>query len=157
MSKSTPEQLRFSPVAGFTVRADFDGGAMSSDFGPMILRGVDRQIGLTERLAEAIDDKRHPSYIDHALRDLLAQRIFQVASAYEDGNDANTLRTDPLFKLGVERKPLDADTDLASASTFSRLEHAATTKDVYRLAKAFVDRFIASYATAPALIVLDKR
>ena len=155
MSKSTPEQLRFPPVAGFTVRADFDGGAMSSDFGPMILRGVDRQIGLTERLAEAIDDKRHPSYIDHALRDLLAQRIFQVASAYEDGNDANTLRTDPLFKLGVERKPLDADTDLASASTFSRLENAATTKDVYRLAKAFVDRFIASYAAAPTLIVLD--
>lgn len=155
MSKSTPEQLRFPPVAGFTVRADFDGGAMSSDFGPMILRGVDRQIGLTEHLAEAIDDKRHPSYIDHALRDLLAQRIFQLASAYEDGNDANTLRTDPLFKLGVERKPLDADTDLASASTFSRLENAATTKDVYRLAKAFVDRFIASYATAPALIVLD--
>jgi len=155
VSKSTPEQLRFPPVAGFTVRADFDGGAMSSDFGPMILRGVDRQIGLTEHLAEAIDDKRHPSYIDHALRDLLAQRIFQLASAYEDGNDANTLRTDPLFKLGVERKPLDADTDLASASTFSRLENAATTKDVYRLAKAFVDRFIASYATAPALIVLD--
>jgi len=155
VSKSTPEQLRFPPVAGFTVRADFDGGAMSSDFGPMILRGVDRQIGLTERLAEAIDDKRHPSYIDHALRDLLAQRIFQVASAYEDGNDANTLRTDPLFKLGVERKPLDADTDLASASTFSRLENAATTKDVYRLAKAFVDRFIASYAAAPTLIVLD--
>lgn len=62
MSKSTPEQLRFPPVAGFTVRGDFDGGAMSSDFGPMILRGVDQQIGLTERLADAFDDKRHPSY-----------------------------------------------------------------------------------------------
>jgi len=155
VSESTPEQLRFPPVAGFTVRGDFDGGAMSSDFGPMILRGIDRQIGLTERLADAFDDKRHPSYVDHALRALLAQRIFQVASAYEDGNDANTLRADPLFKLGVERKPLDADTDLASASTFSRLENAATTKDLYRLAKAFVDQFIASYATAPALIVLD--
>jgi Transposase DDE domain group 1 len=155
VSESTPEQLRFPPVAGFTVRGDFDGGAMSSDFGPMILRGIDRQIGLTERLADAFDDKRHPSYVDHALRALLAQRIFQVASAYEDGNDANTLRADPLFKLGVERKPLDADTDLASASTFSRLENAATTKDLYRLAKAFVDQFIASYAAAPALIVLD--
>ena len=80
MSTSTPEQLRFPPVAGFTVRADFDGGAMSSDFGPMILRDVDRQIGLTERLADVFDDKRHPSSTDHTLRDLFAQRIFQVAS-----------------------------------------------------------------------------
>jgi hypothetical protein len=155
VSKSTPEQLRFPPVAGLTVRAEFDGGAMSSDFGPMILRGVDRQIGLTERLAEAFDDRRHPSYTDHPLRDLLAQRIFQVASAYADGNDANALRADPLFKLAVERTPLDAASDLASAATFSRLENAATTKDVYRLAAAFVDQFMASYASAPALIVLD--
>lgn len=155
MSKSTPEQLRFPPIAGFTVRGDFNGGAMSSDFGPMILRGVDRQIGLTGRLADVFDDKRHPSYTDHTLRDLLAQRIFQVASGYEDGNDANALRADPMFKLGVERKPLDADTDLASASTFSRLENAATTKDVYHVARAFVDHFIASYAAPPTLIVLD--
>ena len=155
MSKSTPEQLRFPPVAGLSVRGDFDGGAMSSDFGPMILRGVDHQIGLTERLANAFNDRRHPSYTDHPLRTLFAQRIFQVASGYEDGNDANVLRADPMFKLAAERTPLDADTDLASASTFSRLENAATTKDVYRLAKAFLDQFLASYATAPELIVLD--
>ena len=110
---------------------------------------------LTERLANAFTDRRHPSYTDHPLRTLFAQRIFQVASGYEDGNDANALRADPMFKLAVERTPLDADTDLASASTFSRLENAATTKDVYRLAKAFLDQFLASYATAPELIVLD--
>lgn len=56
MSKSTPEQLHFPPVAGLTVRDDFTGGAMSSDFGPMILRGIDRHIGPTEHLAEAFDD-----------------------------------------------------------------------------------------------------
>uniref|UniRef100_UPI0025EAF5CD transposase n=1 Tax=uncultured Thiocystis sp. TaxID=1202134 RepID=UPI0025EAF5CD len=61
MSQFTQEPLRFPPVDGLTVRADFDGGAMSSDFGPLILRGVDRQIGLTERLAQAIDDQRHAS------------------------------------------------------------------------------------------------
>ena len=60
MSQSTPEPLRFPPVDGLTVRADVDGGAMSSDVGPLILRGVDQQIGLTERLAQAIDDQRHP-------------------------------------------------------------------------------------------------
>jgi len=144
VSKSTAEQLRFPPVAGLTVRGDFDGGAMSSDFGPMILRGIDHQIGLTECLANAFNDRRHPSYTDHPLRTLFAQRIFQVASGYEDGNDANALRADPMFKLGAERTPLDADTDLASASTFSRLENAATTKDIYRLAEAFLDRFVAS-------------
>lgn len=68
MSESAPEQLRFPPVAGLTVRGDFDGGALSSDFGPMILRGVDRQIGLTERLSAAINDQRHPSYVTHPMR-----------------------------------------------------------------------------------------
>jgi hypothetical protein len=155
MFKSTPEQLRFPAIDGLTVRGDFDGGALSSDFGPMILRGVDRQIGLTAALAQAFDDKRHPSYTRHGLQELFAQRIYQIACAYEDGNDANALRADPLFKLGLDRKPLDAETDLASAPTFSRLENAATTKDLYRLAHAFVDRFIASYPKAPPLIVLD--
>lgn len=83
------------------------------------------------------------------------KKIFQIASAYEDGNDANALRSDPMFKLAVERQPLTAKSDFASTSTLSRLENAATTKDIYHLAKAFVDQFIASYATAPELIVLD--
>jgi hypothetical protein len=63
MRHSTPEQLRFPPIAGSTVRADFEGGALSSDFGALLLRGIDRQIGLTARLAAAVQDKRHPSYI----------------------------------------------------------------------------------------------
>jgi len=118
MTYSTPEQLCFHPIAGHTVRADFEGGALSSDFGVLLLRGIDRQIGLTARLAAAIHDTRHPSYIDHPLRDLLAQRIYQLASGYADGNDANSLRRDPLFKLGVERLPLAPEQDLASAPTF---------------------------------------
>ncbi len=155
MSHSTPEPLRFPPVAGLTVRAEFDGGAMSSDIGPLILRGIDQQIGLIDRLTSAVDDQRHPSYITHPLRDLLAQRIFQIACGYADGNDANTLRTDPLFKLGVDRHPLAHALDLASGPTFSRLENAVSTRDIYRLARAFVEQFIASYPTPPAVIVLD--
>jgi hypothetical protein len=61
MAYSTPEQLHFPPIPGYTVRADFDGGALSSDFGALLLRGIDRQIGLTERLAAAVRDRRHPS------------------------------------------------------------------------------------------------
>jgi len=155
MSKSTQESLRFPPVDGLTVRGEFDGGALSSDFGPLILRGVDRQIRLTERLARVFDDQRHPSYITHELQALFAQRTYQIACAYEDGNDANTLRSDPVFKLGLEHRPLDEDGDLASAPTFSRLENAASTKDIYRIAQAFVDQFIASYPKPPKLIVLD--
>ena len=119
-----------TPVAGFSVRGDFDGGAMSSDFGPMILRGVDRQIGLTERLSAAIDDWRHPFYVTHEMREMIAQRVYQIACAYEDGNDANALRRDPLFKLGLERKPLDVAMDLASAPTFSRLDNAVGARDL---------------------------
>ncbi len=145
MLYSTPEQLRFPPIAGYTVRADFDGGALSSDFGVLLLRGIDRQIGLTARLAAAVRDKRHPSYIDHPLRALLAQRIYQIASGYADGNDANSLRHDPLFKLSVERAPLEPAQDLASGPTFSRLEHSVDRKDLYRLTQALVDHFIASY------------
>ena len=155
MCHSTPTQLRFPAMAGFTVRADFNGGALSSDFGALLLQGVDRQTGLIERLASAIQDQRHPSYIDHSLTDLLRQRIFQSACGYADGNDANSLRHDPAFKLALGRAPLDADTALASAPTFSRLENGLSRKDIYRLAQAFVDAFIASYASPPPVMVLD--
>jgi len=155
MLHSTPEQLCFPPIAGYTLRADFEGGALSSDFGALLLRGIDRQIGLTERLAAALQDKRPPSYIDHPLRDLLAQRIYQSASGYADGHDANHLRHDPGFKLSVERPPLDPAQDLASAPTFSRLEHSVDRKDLYRLTHALVDHFIANYPQPPAAIVLD--
>src|SRR6266478_4988273 len=99
----TPEQLRFPPIAGYTVRADFEGGALSSDFDALLLRGIDRQIGLTERLAAAVQDKRHSSSIDHTLRDLLAQRIYHIASGDADAHDAKSLRRDPRLKLSVER------------------------------------------------------
>ena len=80
MRYSNPEQLCFPPVAGQTLRADCEGGALSSDFGALLFRGIDRQIGLTERLTAAIHDQRHQSSIAHPLRDLLAQRMYQIAS-----------------------------------------------------------------------------
>jgi hypothetical protein len=157
MSHSTAESLRFPPVAGLTIRGEFDGGLMSSDIGPLLLREVDRQVGLSERLAQAIKDHRHPAYVKHPLRDLLAQRIYQIACGYEDANDADALRHDPLFQLGLERDPLSeaVAVALASGSTFSRLENSVSARDLYRVAQAFVEGFIASYATAPELIVLD--
>jgi len=111
MADGSPTPLCFPPIAGQTIRADSEGGALSSDFGALLRRGIDRQIGLTERLATAIHDKRHQSSMDHPLRDLLAQRIYQIAAGYTDANDANSLRRDPMCKLGVERPPLDPTHD----------------------------------------------
>ncbi len=155
MAQTTSEQLRFPSIDGMSVRAHFDGGALSSDFGALLLAGIDRQLGLTQRLADAFSDQRHESYICHDVHELFKQRIYQQAAGYEDGNDANALRVDPMFKLAVGRKPLDEDTHLASQPTFSRLENAASCKDIYRMTRTMVDQFVASYAKAPKLIVLD--
>lgn len=73
----TPKQLRFPPAAGFTVRADFAGGEVSSDLGALLLGAVDQRIGLIGRLVKAIGDSRDPRYIIHSLCNLLTQRVFQ--------------------------------------------------------------------------------
>jgi hypothetical protein len=151
----SPILLDHASELGLTIRGEFDGGLMSTDIGPLLLREVDRQVGLTQRLADAIEDRRHPSYVKHSLRDLLAQRLYQIACGYEDANDADALRHDPLFQLALERDPLSEAVALASGSTFSRLENSVSTRDLYRLAQAFVEGFIASYAKAPEVIVLD--
>jgi hypothetical protein len=128
---------------------------LSSDFGALVLRGIDRQIGFTARLAAAVRDKRPPSSTEHSLRDVFAQRISQLASGDADGNDAKSLRHDPMVTLRVERGPLDPTQDLASAPTCSRLEHRVTRTDRSRLPQAFVAHCIASSPEPPAAIVLD--
>ena len=156
---SAPEQLRFPSIPGCTIRGDFEGGGLSSDFGALLVGGIDpRQIGLTERLSAAVIYTRHPGYITHTLHDLLKQRVYQIACGYEDGNDCNTLRHDPVFQLGVGHAPFGLDETegvLASGSTISRLEHAVNGRDLYRISEAIVDQFIASYATPPDALVLD--
>lgn len=151
----TSQPLRFAPVFGHTVRADFSGGGLSSDFGPLLLSGVDRQIGLTKRLASVLHDPRHPSYISHHYPEILAQRVYQIACGYEDANDAKHLRHDPMFRMGVGRLPFHDDSALSSASTISRFEHAMTARDIYRFSRALVEQYIASFATAPKTIILD--
>lgn len=152
---STPEQLSFNSIPGFTVRADFAGGELSSDLGAVILDTVDRRIGLIDRLTAAISDPRDARYITHPLRDLLKQRVFQIASGYEDGNDADTLRADPLFKLAAGRAPLATDNSLACGATHARLEGSLRRSDIYRTAKALIEQFVATYSEAPNSITLD--
>ena len=151
----TSQPLRFAPISGHTVRADFAGGGLSSDFGPLLLSGVDRQIGLTQRLSASLFDRRHASYVTHSYREILSQRLFQIACGYEDANDANSLRHDPLFRMGVGRLPFGEESALASAPTISRFEHAMTQRDIYRFSQALVEQYIASFATAPKALILD--
>ena len=143
-----PEHLRFPSVSKLTVRADFSAGTLSSDFGSLLLNQVDQQIGLSARIAAAIDDERHPSYITHSVQAILAQRIYQIGLGYVDGNDSNALRNDPMLKLSLGQRPLDEDNDLASAATMSRFENSVSKCDVYRIAEALVEQFIASYQQA---------
>jgi hypothetical protein len=152
---STLKQLRFASIPAHTVRADFAGGGLSSDLGPLLLRGVDRQIGLTERITKVLDDRRHQSYISHSYRDLLTQRIFQISCGYEDGNDSNSLRHDPMFKLGADCLPFDDATALASAATMSCFEHAASSKDIYGISQALVEQFIAGFSSLRRNLILD--
>ncbi|MES9985810.1 MAG: IS1380 family transposase [Candidatus Thiodiazotropha sp. 6PLUC6] len=155
MHKSTQKQLRFHPSNGKTIRADFNGGELSSDFGALLLRETILHSGLIEKLSCAVHDRRHQSYIDHSLQDLLVQRVLQMACGYEDANDSNRLRKDPMFKLAAGRNPLDDDNHLASSPTYTRLGQSIRRKDIYRMAEAFVHHFISSYEVPPKAIVID--
>ncbi len=123
--------------------------------GALLLSAVDRRIGMINRLTAAIVDTRDTRYITHTQRELLTQRVFQIASGYEGGNDANSLRNDPMFKLAADKAPLDIDNPLACGATHSRMENALSSKDIYRMAHALGSQFIASYSTPPISITLD--
>jgi hypothetical protein len=153
MTEYTQLSFSFASISGKKVIADFSGEQVTSDAGVLLLREVAKRTGLIDRLVDVIDDSRHPSYITHSLRDLLAQRIFQIACGYEDALDANALRVDPAFKAACDRLP--SEENLASQSTLSRLENARTSKDLRRLGDALVDCFIASYQIPPEHLVLD--
>ena len=146
--------LHLAPVGDKAVDLDFDGGRLSSDAGLVLLTEPDEQLGLTRALAAVLQDPRDPRRVHFTLHDLLKQRVLQIAAGYEDANDANTLRHDPIFKLLLGRLP-DTGAPLASQPTFSRFENHVSRTELYRMARVLVDQFLASYARPPQLIVLD--
>ena len=154
MDEDTQSVLGFANVQGKKVEADFEGGTVTSDGGALFLRVVERGIGVIRRLVNAVRDRRHASYIDHTLKDLISQRVYQIACGYEDANDANTLRGDPCFKTVCERLPISGP-DLASQPTLTRLENNVSRTDLLRMAYALADVFVASYKTPPKALILD--
>ncbi len=113
--------LHLAPVGDKAVALDFDGGRLSSDAGLILLKDPDDQLGLTRDLAAVLKDPRDPRRVNFTLHDLLKQRVLQIAAGYEDANDANTLRHDPIFKLLLDRLP-ETGTPLASQPTSRALK-----------------------------------
>ena len=154
MTQDTQIVLPFARLCGKHLRADFDGGTLTSDGGVLFLRETEAHVGVIRRLVEALDDRRDPRYIDHGLEELLRQRIFQIGLGYEDANDCHALRSDPAIKAACERLPIEG-AELASQPTMSRVENAPRRSELYRMAEALLDTFLASYDRAPKAILLD--
>jgi len=154
MTDDTIPLFSFPAVQGKKITAAFDGGRMSSDGGVMLLSLAERRLGVAERLACCVPDRRDPTRIAHTIADMIRARVFAICCGYEDADDLDDLRRDPAFKLACGRLP-DTGRDLCSQPTLSRLENAPGLKDVIRLTYALVDQWMASYATPPARVTLD--
>jgi Transposase DDE domain group 1 len=149
----TPFLPSLSPVQGKSVVARFDGGRLSSEGGLLALREIERRLGVADRLAGCLKDPRMPEKVVHRLAEIIRFRLLMIAAGYEDGNDANTLRSDPMFKLALDRLPSGAE--LCSQSTVSRLENLPDRRALLRLGRALVEQYCGSFRAVPKRIVLD--
>jgi len=154
MTECSGLPLTFSRLGRRNIHADFNGGQLTSDAGAVLLRQVDRRIGLLDALAACIPDPRDPAKITHDLRTMLAQRVFAIAMGYEDGNDHQDLRNDALLQLITERG-IDPAQPLASPATLCRLENRLGRRTLAKIAEVFVEQFIAAHDRPPEEIVLD--
>jgi hypothetical protein len=153
MVDATPFLPGLSLVRGKAVIARFDGGRLSSEGGLLVLREVERRLGLADRLAACLKDRRAPEKVVHRLAEIIRFRILMIAAGYEDGNDADMLRRDPMFKLALDRLP--SDEELCSQSTISRLENLPDVRALLRLGRALIEQYCASFRQVPKRIVLD--
>ena len=154
MIDDTVPSFDFPAVGRKKVTAAFDGGRLTSNGGVMLLSLAEKRLGIADRLARLIPDRRDPTRITHSFADMIRARIFAICCGYEDADDLDALRTDPAFKLACGRLP-DSGDDLCSQPTLSRLENAPRLRDVIRLSYALVDAWMDSYAREPEAVTLD--
>jgi Transposase DDE domain group 1 len=165
-TECSPARFEFASVAGRAVVAGFDGGAITSDAGALLLGATDRAIGLVRRFAACFRDTRSPERIEHEVATLVGQRVFGLALGYEDLIDHDQLRHDPV--LAVLAGKLEARrascAPLAGKSTLNRLEHAPAGEpgryhrighDAAAIEALFVDLFLEAHRSPPRQIVLD--
>lgn len=145
-------RLSFHPQASVVV--EFDAPEISSDGGALLLRGVDDRLGLTAGMAACLSEDREPCRIRHSRQEQVRQRIFQIALGYEDCNDADHLRQDPLLKTVCDRTPQDP-CGLSSQPTLSRFENAQEGQALRRLLDFFEDSYVASLPADTHQIILD--
>jgi Transposase DDE domain group 1 len=161
----SPSQLAFGTVDGRSVVAGFDGGAVTSDAGALLLGATDRAIGLIERFAACFSDGRDAARIEHAVATLVGQRVIGIALGYEDVIDHDQLRHDPVMAVlagKLEARRADC-APLAGKSTLNRLEHAPVGAERYRkiahdpaaIERLLVDLFLDAHRMPPKRMVLD--
>ena len=153
MVDATPLLPGLSAVQGKAIVARFDGGRLSSEGGLLALREIERRLGLADRLASCLNDPRAPEKVVHRLAEIIRFRMLMIAAGYEDGNDADALRGDPMFKLALDRLP--SDEELCSQSTISRLENLPDIRALLRLGRALIEQYCGSFRQVPKRIVLD--
>jgi len=159
------DSFGFARADGRAVVASFDGGTMTSDAGALLLGAVDRAICMVERFAACFRDRRHAELIEHEVATLVRQRVFGIALGYEDLNDHDELRHDPVMavlagKLRARRKDC---APVAGKSTLNRLElskpeptrYHKISHDPAAIERLFVELFVEAHAAAPERIVLD--
>jgi len=167
-----PQQLEFQGVGRRTMVAAFDGGTLTSDGGLLLLSEVERRRGILRQFAACFRDQRNPAYVEHSVEELVRQRVLGLALAYEDLNDHEELRTDPLLASVVgkadptgndRRQEQDRGKPLAGKSTLNRLEWGAVKQDRYRkisvdskaVDRFLVDTFLSAHESVPSRIILD--
>src|SRR6202790_3450044 len=164
-TQCTQVGFEFQPLKHRGVWAQFDGGAMTSDGGGLLLREVEKRIRILRQFAACFTDYRNPELIEHTVEELVAQRVYGLALGYEDLNDHEELRNDPLLAVLVEKGDPGSQV-LAGKSTLNRLEltkETASRKERYKkivLDHGAVDRllvevFLEAHREAPKEIILD--
>src|SRR6201997_5752380 len=160
MSECIQESFSFTGHFSRRVESEFSACRISSDGGALLLREVDQRINLLGRLSGCFLDGRAPLLVKHNLPEMLAQRIYGLALGYEDLNDHEQLRSDPL--LGVLSGKRELEEPLAGKSTLNRLELAGRTARYHKISysadkidQLLVDIYLESHASAPERIVLD--
>ena len=150
MSNCTDELLEFPALKRKKIQAQFSGGDITSDGGVLLLREVDRQLGLLKSVDQVLHDPRHPERIVHSQLSLLRQRVYGLCQGYEDLNDHHQLRLDPAFQTALDR-----DEALGSEATLCRLENRVDRQAMVDIHNIFLDQFIASFDTPPDELILD--
>jgi hypothetical protein len=161
MTECNQTSFGFKAVGGREIVARFDGGTISSDGGAFLLRETDQRLNLISRFSECFLDGRNQSLVEHSVGEMLSQRIYGLALGYEDLNDHEQLRTDPVFAILANKRNLSEP--LAGKSTLNRLELSTGKPDRYKkiafrqeaVDELLVSVFIESHQPAPAEIVLD--